>query len=820
VETVASIFARRREGRTTPAPWAALALGGLVLGLFSGAIFGGQVFFKRDLHLVLYPQIEAFVRAVATGSWPTWDPRSSFGQPLLADPSAEVLYPPTWLNLLIRPWTYYAVFVAVHTWWSGVGLFLLGRRLGLSKGAACASAALWITCGPFQSTVELWHHFAGACWMPWILLAADVALCDARALTVAAWGAAMGGQILAGSADMCALTACAVGAYAATHHIRWRAGWDEGNRRIVWSSAAAALVALGLTAALWMPALETVTRSARRELPSAVRTYWSVHPLSLLDFVFPNVWRALVPRPPPSLMREIQEPFLDSYYLGAAALGLAGAAFVRRPSRTARLCLFLWAASALVALGRHTPAYSWLVTLAPPLGILRYPVKALVLTGFSWALLAGCGFDALRGAEPPSRRRYRLTVVAPLAALALVAGIGALVATVPAGRDWARGLLATIPLALPPQDILPFVGSRLAVTATVATLALALALPCERRWSWAPWAAAGIALLAISDLGAYHRYLGLGPKALVLHRPEALAFLSDTAAPRLFVYDYLSPGPSARGLPSPIRLARRPEGWTEEQGYALGLQMALAYASAQRWGYRGAYEADLRGLHPAPLAALTRRFRELEKTAAWAKLLRMGAVTHVIALHDLGQEGLVPVATLPGLFQSPIRVFRVKDPLPRAYAIACIRIADDAAALARFAQPDWDPAEELVLPEGQPRSAATPFAGPVRILEERADRLSLEAEMSGPGYIVLVDTFDPGWRATVDGRPRPVLRANVAFRAVEVPAGRHVVSFVYRPRSLQIGAAVSGLTALLIAAGVVAGRRGARRAPSASGASS
>jgi hypothetical protein len=800
--------------------WAALALGALVLGLFSGAIFGGQVFFKRDLLLTVYPQLEAFVRAVAAGSWPTWDPASSFGQPLLADPGAEVLYPPSWLNLLVRPWTYHAVFVTVHLWLSGVGLYLLGRRVGLSPGGALASAALWITCGPLQSSVELPHHFAGACWLPWVLLAADVALTSSRPLAVAGFGAAMGGQILAGSPDMCALTGCALAAFVATHHVRWRAGWDAGNRRVAWSSAVAGLLALGLTAALWMPSLEVVSRSARRALPFEVRTFWSVHPLSLLDFVFPNVGRALAPRPEPRFAREIQAPFAESHYLGVAALGLVGAAFVRRSSRTARLALFLGTAAVIVALGRHTPVYSWLVTLAPPLRILRYPVKALVLTGFSWALLAGCGFDALRDAAPPSRRRFRLALVVPLAVTAAAAGISTLGATVPAGRDWARGLLARLPLALPPQDILPFLESRVEVTAIVATLALALALPCERKWSWAPWAAAGIALLAVSDLGVYHRYLSLAPKAIVLHRPEALAALNDTAAPRLFVYDYLSPGPSARGLASPMQLARKPEGWTDEQSDALGLQMALAYASAQRWGFRGGYEGDLRGLHPAPLAALTRRLRDLEKTAAWVKLLRMGAVTHVIALHDLGREGLVPVATLPGLFRSPIRVFRVKDPLPRAYAIGRTRIADDATALARFAEAEWDPANAVVLPEGQPRTPIAPFEGSVRIVEERADRLALEAEMSGPGYVVLVDTFDPGWRATVDGQPRPVLRANVAFRAVEVPAGRHVVSFVYRPMSLQVGAAVSVLTALLIAAGVAAERRRAHGVPSASGTSS
>jgi uncharacterized membrane protein YfhO len=58
---------------------------------------------------------------------------------------------------------------------------------------------------------------------------------------------------------------------------------------------------------------------------------------------------------------------------------------------------------------------------------------------------------------------------------------------------------------------------------------------------------------------------------------------------------------------------------------------------------------------------------------------------------------------------------------------------------------------------------------------------------------VLVDTYDPGWRAWVDGRPTPVAPANIAFRAVRVPEGRHSVELVYRPTEVFVGIAVSVL---------------------------
>jgi uncharacterized membrane protein YfhO len=66
---------------------------------------------------------------------------------------------------------------------------------------------------------------------------------------------------------------------------------------------------------------------------------------------------------------------------------------------------------------------------------------------------------------------------------------------------------------------------------------------------------------------------------------------------------------------------------------------------------------------------------------------------------------------------------------------------------------------------------------------------------------LLADQDFPGWRATVDGAPAPILRANYLFRAVEVPAGESTVEFRYVPTSLWLGAAITAAT--LLAVGIV-----------------
>ena len=80
-----------------------------------------------------------------------------------------------------------------------------------------------------------------------------------------------------------------------------------------------------------------------------------------------------------------------------------------------------------------------------------------------------------------------------------------------------------------------------------------------------------------------------------------------------------------------------------------------------------------------------------------------------------------------------------------------------------------------------------------------------------PGFVVLTDQDYPGWRATVDGVPTPILRANYAFRAVRVPGGRSVVEFRYRPWSVWLGLATSLATATgMLVFGAIRLRRTAR----------
>jgi uncharacterized membrane protein YfhO len=89
--------------------------------------------------------------------------------------------------------------------------------------------------------------------------------------------------------------------------------------------------------------------------------------------------------------------------------------------------------------------------------------------------------------------------------------------------------------------------------------------------------------------------------------------------------------------------------------------------------------------------------------------------------------------------------------------------------------------EEVPSPAGiHPQSR-----GATRIVSYQRDQVVIDVEADRAGVVVLHDIYYPGWEVTVDGTRRPLLRANLLFRGVEVPAGRHRVTFDFRPLSLD-----------------------------------
>lgn len=781
-----------------------LGLGLVVLLLFEPALLGGRVFFQRDVLSYWYPQVESLVRTVARDhELPLWNRDFGFGMPMLEDPGYQVFYPPTWLNFLVEPPVYYTGFVAAHCLLGGAGLLVLALRLGLPSRAAFVSAVAWSAGGPFLSAANLNHHFAGAAWMPWVLVALDRALRRGTVSSAAGLGLVAGLQILAGSGDMSLATA-ALGAGWLLHYCC--SGVQPPMRslgRVARLAGVAAAFGVALAAAQLLPTLALVNSSPRAALDPATNLYWSVHPLSLLDVV---VDRAVADFPMNSGIRAVlfegRQPLLVSLYLGLPGVLLGLFALAAPASRrTAWWILAGVAAALLFALGRHAPLAPLLVKL-PLLSLFRYPAKAMIPASLLWALLVGLGVQAWSSdLGPPERRRARA-----LACLAAVLGVLELAASrwVWSKPEMLRSLAVAGPAA--GEDLAGLVNA-LRGAGVVAVLAGGLWLARSLHARAREGLSAALLLLLLGDWVARGKTVNpLAPPDLYHHKPALLTLLAGRGeGARIFADLY--PGAFA------FEPVRGPAGWERWPSAALGALDAIRPPVGARWGIRGSFDGDFTGLGPPAQTALTQLLLRDRTTPLAHTLLVLGGVDYVIGLSEKPFEGLQPVGEFQSVFASPLRVFRVEGTLPKVYMVAQARFAlGAAAAQAALADPGFDPHAEVVLEAApRPQERVPRLEGALRVLEQRSDLLRLSVTANAPAYVVVVESHHPGWQAWLDGRPTPVLRANALFRGVAVPGGVHVVEMRYRPALAAAGILLSALA--LAAAGCVwlAARRLASR---------
>jgi hypothetical protein len=144
-----------------------------------------------------------------------------------------------------------------------------------------------------------------------------------------------------------------------------------------------------------------------------------------------------------------------------------------------------------------------------------------------------------------------------------------------------------------------------------------------------------------------------------------------------------------------------------------------------------------------------------------------------------------------------VKVYQNLDMLPRAFVVHRARVmVDDESTLALLRDRSFDPSQEVVLAKGEAMTAEGGHT-PVEIITYKPEQIQARARLDAPGYLVLTDAFYPGWTAEVDGRPLPILRADLYFRAVALEQGEHEITFRYQPASARAGLAAS-IAALLV----------------------
>jgi len=783
--------------RRGPAVWAAAGLLGLLLAVaFRGAL-AGRLFYLRDV-----VQNHAPVRRVVTdrlraGGLPLWDPLHGGGVPLLANPNHLVLHPITPLFLLLPFDTAMSASIVLQFVLLAAGGYLLARALPVGRPAAALAAALLSLSGPAASLTSQQNVLSAFAWLP-LALWGFVRIGEGRGGWPRAVAVASSAVIFMTGEAASALALVVLAPLVALVGPAGAGG--PPSRRAALSTMAGLAIASVVAAVQILPARELVGLSPRAGgLAPAEAMKWSLRPVRLLEIVLPRLFGDPTRLSPEAWwgggLFEGGYPFLLSIVVGAGGCLLALAALGRGPGR--RRAVALAGAAVLflaLALGSATPLYGAIVAALPPARQVRYPERFLLGGLVALALLAALGLDRLDRRRSGSRAA-RLFWVASGGALLAAAVVGAAPAACEGGLQRALRLPAAFATADTLAAVRAGVLRSLLWAAAEAAILAAGAVVVARGGRRAPAAAAwGIA----AALGLSATLASAPARSTTspgwLHAPSPLGDVVGRGAGGLRVHH----APRPPGLQ--IRAPSDEQAW----GYRFD-RLTYALMTGHPDGVPTILDPATDRMDPAAPAAIGARLADLPP-GDQVRLLRLAHAGWLLSWEAIEHPDLLQVTVLEGLSRPPLRVYRVAGVPPRIrFVAAALSPAHPDDPIASLLDPAFDPEASVLLESAAregvargarpgPALARAPLDAPpadVRVLQDNPERLRIAVATGRPGVLLVSDSWAPGWQARLDGEPIPVLRANMMFRAVEVPAGRHEVIMRYRPGSLLAGATLT-----------------------------
>jgi len=148
----------------------------------------------------------------------------------------------------------------------------------------------------------------------------------------------------------------------------------------------------------------------------------------------------------------------------------------------------------------------------------------------------------------------------------------------------------------------------------------------------------------------------------------------------------------------------------------------------------------------------------------------------------------------------PDQVEVFKDALPRAYLVPRMRMGRELQLLNTYYDESFDPLAEVLLNEPVEFEPSDQFHGTVEEVSYRPNHVTVKTSQEGNGFLVLMDSYFPGWTVKVDGQERPILRANHYYRAVQLGPGEHTLEFDFFPEGFKAGLVVTVISFFILLA--------------------
>jgi len=722
----------------------------------------------------------------ANGRRPAWDATGFGGRPLVGNPQAGLNYPPVWVAWWTGRVSSLGWLTVAHLLWAGVGVYVLTRSLDFGRPASvvaggCFEASPYLIAHTFEGH---YPHVWSASWYPWAFWGVHLAT---RRKAIGYWvlPAVLAMTFLTGHPQEWYFLVVALTLWVGSNGLgALRAGVPlEGIGQCVrWVGLLA--VSLGLCAVDLGPEVAVKPWLLKTsQIPLEHVNRYQLHSMNFLQLLSPF-----------ALGRPQNYAGHDNYWETVLSVGLAplvlaviGVISYRDRSEVRR-----WGAmvvlSVVFAAGRKLGLYSLAYAVLPGMDRFRVPSRSLFLASLGASILAGAGAQTLRDGQfsvpgwAALKSRLRVGLVAAGLAAALLwcvssprsGGNGGAAQPSPGG-----GLSTHYP-----KSQVGKTGGKVGFE-EIFWLSLAgmfgaflLARAGRRGQVTAAWGFSGVALVELS----------LYAQSLLVCAP-AETFLGSR------VFDEASQQFRSETT-GPPRVASLGNCYPDLAAAVQGLEKTNVNDGFQIQHSADLYERLYPILDPAnrcdgierPMDAAVAGY---QGTIAQAVLNLMG-VRYLVADNPLPLKSVAKVVQ-NGSKKGPPSLWTNRTALPRAYVVprAVVDVRNDGETAARRLS-ERDPRDAVLLnPDPLGGGDRQPYT-PAEWRSHDPDAVTIHVATGASGLLVVGNTWMPGWTASVDDAPAPVLRGNHCQQVVPITkAGRHEVVLRYEPPGYEAGKAIT-----------------------------
>lgn len=358
---------------------------------FYKIIFTDNVFFYRDIYLQFYPWQSFAIDSIKNLKIPLWNPYSYCGYPFLANMQTAVFYPARWIFYIFSLDIAYKIFVILHVFFAGVGMYILMRRWKVSRSASIISAIIFSFNGYIITRIEFLSVLAAYVWLPFIIFSIDLSLDKKNIKYYAISSCFMALQIFSGNLQLTFYSLITVFIFTLYKSIKFK------NYYPLLILVVSSIFALAISMIQVLPFMEFVKLSSRSSgLNYILASRWSLEPKYIINFFVPFFFG-----------NPINGTFsgTDQFWTSSCYTGIFSFLFVfillfylknldSLEKRGQSLFFYLLLITSIIlALGEYTHLYKLFYNYIPGFKMIRYPSVIIYIAVFSISSLSGLCFD-------------------------------------------------------------------------------------------------------------------------------------------------------------------------------------------------------------------------------------------------------------------------------------------------------------------------------------------------------------------------------------------------------------------------------------------